>query len=543
VKFPNPFRAGLGRPAAWALALATAAIFVWFATLRLDAQGAYYDELDQAKGAFAYVHPDRTYPAALRVGGLPAMNMTYSAAIKTGLYGLYLRATGARFSMTEWRMAGILLVAAGLVAFFPLARRGLSPAGAGAFALLTLSDVAVLLVSRFDWGPAALALLLRLAMLGTYLRGEARGEPRPGNSFLLAFFAAMACFEKLSSVVLVGPLALMMTMSPARRTLRHWRACVLGGLVGALPLIAVNAATWWHSGSPISLRDVAHVRAMSPADIGRYAVDYLSLGGGGKLRSLILGDSTGAARAAEAGVVGAAMAALLLAGLLRGRRDPHLRMAGVLAGSYLAVGVLLPLLPQNTWVHHWILGTPFQYAAIAAALALPVGAARRAWASRAVLAAVVLLCVGLRADGLVRTRDSLLRGEASAGWDPSLTAAGEFAARAAGRATFLAADWGVASQILCLSDGDTSLVHELFWGYRGPDDIRDCIDRAGVDAFYVVTKKPPTTVHPENTRRIVRDAAELSGWRETPVEPEVSDLPAVGFRKFVRAAPETTSRP
>ncbi|HAU37826.1 MAG TPA: hypothetical protein DCX07_08930, partial [Phycisphaerales bacterium] len=125
----------------------------------------------------------------------------------------------------------------------------------------------------------------------------------------------------------------------------------------------------------------------------------------------------------------------------------------------------------------------------------------------------------------------------------SLTRAGEFAARAAGRATFLAADWGVANQMLCLSDGDTNLVHELFWGYRGPDDIRDCIDRAGVDAFYVVTKKPPTTVHPENTRRIVRDAAELPGWRETPVEPEVADLPAVGLRKFLRAAPETTSRP
>ena len=65
-------------------------LFASAASIRLTSQGLQYDELHQAPGAFAYIGKTPNPLVSLAIGGIPVMNMNYSAAIKTGLYGLYI---------------------------------------------------------------------------------------------------------------------------------------------------------------------------------------------------------------------------------------------------------------------------------------------------------------------------------------------------------------------------------------------------------------------------------------------------------------------
>ena len=64
------------------LSLLPAVIFLWLSTVRLDAQGLYYDELHQAAGAFAYLGSPPEYFALFTIHGIPLLNMPYSGAIK-----------------------------------------------------------------------------------------------------------------------------------------------------------------------------------------------------------------------------------------------------------------------------------------------------------------------------------------------------------------------------------------------------------------------------------------------------------------------------
>src|SRR5262245_2954530 len=90
--------------------------FCTMTAFHLDAQGAFYDELHQAPAAFHYVgkHPvmfTRTF------FDLPSLNMSYSGAIKSAIYGLYLKYVHPHFTVYSWRLMGILFVAAGLFSF------------------------------------------------------------------------------------------------------------------------------------------------------------------------------------------------------------------------------------------------------------------------------------------------------------------------------------------------------------------------------------------------------------------------------------------
>src|SRR5262249_10572382 len=155
------YRAGVSLQQALAISFAAVAIYIALAAAHLGAQGLYFDELHQATAAFAYCGQPTEQFCPLSVRGIPVLNMTYSGAIKTAVYGLYLRCTGMPFSVTSWRLLGIVMTAVGLVFFAVVARPGLTVRGMGLFFLFLLTDASVLLHTRHDWGPVALALLFR----------------------------------------------------------------------------------------------------------------------------------------------------------------------------------------------------------------------------------------------------------------------------------------------------------------------------------------------------------------------------------------------
>jgi len=102
----------------WLVGILATLLLLWLTTGNLEGPGPYYDELHQAPAAFVYLGQSPTmftYSGPLQ---LPVLNMSYSGAIKSNIYGMYLRATGAPFTLRSWRWLGILFVAGGLLLFF-----------------------------------------------------------------------------------------------------------------------------------------------------------------------------------------------------------------------------------------------------------------------------------------------------------------------------------------------------------------------------------------------------------------------------------------
>lgn len=157
---------------------------------RLDAQRAQYDELHQAAGTFAWCGRPTGLFTVMNAFGLPVLNMTYSGAIKTALFGLWLRTTG---TMVAWRLTGLVLVAGGLVIFSVLSRA--RPAFVAWMMVLLITDATILLGTRHDYGPTALALTLRMVMLGLWLRIRNTNSVSACLPFAFGLCVGLAGFE------------------------------------------------------------------------------------------------------------------------------------------------------------------------------------------------------------------------------------------------------------------------------------------------------------------------------------------------------------
>lgn len=522
----------------WAisLGLAAAIAFAALAGVRLTAQGPQYDELHQAVGAFTWVGAPPPSAFCLDFHGVCVLTTTYSAALKTHLYGLFLRLSGRPFDLADWRWLGILLLAASFPLFAAWAYPALGRSEIALFFALLLTDGSLLLLGRFDWGPVALAFLLRLAMIALWLHGEASDPPRPGNTFALGALAGLATFEKLSSCLLVLALAAMILGDPRRRCRRHQAAALLGLTVGALPLALVNLGWLAKTGELISLRNLRGGTGLGALALAR---ELLTLGYGGKVRGLMLGLAP--ARWMEIGEAGLLAALLLLVLYValrwRGPGEPTLRRAGISLASFAAVGTGLWALPRSTWAHHWVLATPFQYLAVVLALrALPwrQTSGRRRIAGFA-LASLLALWVGLRLAALGSLEGALFEGRASESWDPSLAELGRFAARRPPGTLFVATDWGVANQILCFANGRAGLVVEPFWDERGLGAPEAAAAIDGARTLYLVRLRRETGLSPA-TARIEREIAADPSWRGVLPEAETSGWRALFLRKYVRAA-------
>lgn len=530
-------------------------LYFVFASVRLCSQGLYYDELHQAPAAFAYKGVSPEFITYLHAGRVPLLNMTYSGAIKSNLYGLYLLLFHASFSVLSWRWCGLVFVGIGFGGFCCLARRGLSGLGMLVFAALCLTDGTLLLETRHDWGPVALALMLRLFFLGVWIRGQTAEAPSQRNSFLLAMIVGISLFEKLSNVVLILPLVLLLGMRMRQCGRSHLLAGLAGGIVGALPLIGINLITFARHHVLISFAgaygDISSKGGMPnvttgasqsfPAGPLQFFSNYFATGSGTFVKAFILGGRP-ITLATYAEIVLMLAILLPLALLLvarRGRENRPVTMAALLLLCYLAVMVGLKLLPRSTYMHHWVIGTPFQYAAIALGI---VGLQHERIAGKTrplkiwfCSALCVLLC--MRMARLVSLEKALLQGSASVAWDHSHTEIGEFARAHAPDSFFVASDWGVTTSIYCLADGQPHLVYEPYWSYHGLPDLQRIVDsNSRKCVFYLVRLDPCSNIHPEETERIEHDVCLLRNWKEVAVEPELAHLRGIHVRKFVQSA-------
>ncbi len=532
-----------------AVGLAACFLFVLLAGLNLDKQGLYQDEVFQAAGSFAYLGGPAT--GAMIAWGVPILNNSYLGAIKTGIYGLYLRLAGNGFSVVSWRALSVGFVATGILLFALLSRKTLKPLFALVGLVLLCTDGTIILTSRHDWGPTSLALLLRLAIIGLLLHTGAdyRGVRR--DHLLLGVAFGLAVFEKLSSVVLIAPIGLALLLQPWRRKRPVLAALAAGAVLGSLPLIAVNATSYLRERTFISLSGTTgETRAPFAAYVKGFPERFLPLAAAEHPRWQILGEH---ATELEAGLAMILMAALIVTtlgvALWNFRQGPEFPAAAVLVLSVFGIAILLYLLPRHTAIHHEVQVIPFHYMAAVVALGGLVRL-RPQWRLRHRLAAGILagnlVLVGAQHVVTVSRIEAELRTkESGASWERAVTTIGEFANARRTQAVFIATDWGVATAIQCLTQNEPEVVHEVFWNYQGPADLERIVESSGRKTVYLVS---PVFIAaaPAVSARINRDAGTIPGWREMPVEPEAAVLrPRIVVRRFEiqPSAPSVSSSP
>jgi hypothetical protein len=526
----------MGHKAALSMGLAVAATFAILAGINLEKQGLYYDEVHQAPASFTYL--GRHTPSFnVEVGGVPILNMSYSGALKSHAYGLYLKFLNPHFTVYSWRLLGILFVAAGLMAFYALTAGALPFAAAALFGALLLTDTSILLTTRHDWGPTALALCLRLVFLGLWFSSQL-GRPDRWKHAAAGCIVGLAIFEKLSSVVLLAPLALFLLAD--RRLPRAWLAMGLGFAAGCLPLVVANTVLGL---GLISFSGIdAGGAAVDLRRVLRFSYEYLSLGQGEMTRHFVLGESRSPFWIRSEAVLSIALALVVgVAALRRRSLGQPIVLAGLLIAAYGIVGISLLMLPRNTSAHHWVLGTPFQYGAMGLAFAAFVSRTNRRDREWVVLKGVFLtaltMLIALRVASVAGLERSLAAGRAGERYDPAFTRLAEIAASRSGDAVFIAADWGTAMQILCMSDAAEDLVHEPFWAADPAGQVTRIAEATPKDSLYVVV----TGIAPQfraASASILQSLARNPNWREAPTEGDLPDLAPIQVRKFVRIVSE-----
>jgi hypothetical protein len=522
--------------------LASGAFLVLCLT-RIDGQGPYYDELFQVPAAFMLLgHAPYTF-APVSWENVPLLTMPYAGAAKSILYGLWMRGAGAPFSLVSWRVLGILLVCVGLLLFHAGARPGLTRAERGLFSALFLTDVTVLLTSRHDWGPTALSMALRLAWIGLWIRLESSDSVRRGELWLLGLLPTFSIYEKLNNATFLVPLALAGLFSPALRAPAPRLHVLAGALAGLLPLLWINTLV---GGISIqALLDSTGPSRSTAALLGlpQFFRLFLELGAGADARAFILGQAVSLwVEYSELASMTGLLSAAALMGLRRGTTDRAARLALVSTLAYVLTGILTHFLPSETWIHHWIAATPFQYVA----MSLLPGLARRAWTGSSPKAwprapvLVLLACLLLaRGVNLWETEHALARGMTGPSWDPSYATIARFAIDHRDRANFVLADWGFATSIYAFSNGSFR-ISEPFWDYREPTQLRTSLCGRPGRPVYVIARRLDFPVNPAATEAIIRDLGALTEGRTLPVESEVADLRSVLVLKFPH--PDSSAR-
>jgi hypothetical protein len=500
----------------------------------LTAQGSYYDELYQVPASFAYkgINPQM---CCISYHGIPVLNMIYEGALKSTIYGLYLKATGASFTIVSWRLLGIIISALGIFLFSLIVPQSFSLKALILFLFFLETDVTVILGSRHDYGPMAFALLFRLLFIALWIRGELAVNHSEYNSMLLGVIAGISLFEKLTSSLFLAAVALMLLDRFRKSGIRHFFFAAGGTVLGALPVAFLMLFKFHNYRAWLSVSEKHHILSM--AGFLEHLRDYLSMGGGFQLKTFILGVSQGW-NSLEWVPMGILLLGAGAVALYYHRENKAFHLAGMVLLAYGAVGILTYLLQLPLGIHHFIIGTPLQYTAImlcySGLSSLPSKERLIARAISCGFLGILLMTMVLRVAGLISLERSLFNRDASLTWDHSLTDLGNYAACKKDDAFFVAADWGVATQIYCISQGNPELVSEPFWNYGGIEDLNRIIIKSGKSTFYLVTKYPLSRVKEHNTLQILDDAGKLQGWRELPPEQEIAAMKAIRVRKFTK---------
>jgi hypothetical protein len=150
------------------------------------------------------------------------------------------------------------------------------------------------------------------------------------------------------------------------------------------------------------------------------------------------------------------------------------------------------------------------------------------------LIGIVGALILIRTPNVITMEKALAEGKASISFDPVFTRLAEIAAAKSKRAAFIAQEWGIGTQIYCIGDCDDDLVYEPFWSGDVQRMTLAMMEATKKSTLYFVSSICGSS--PIRGCREIRDPCNHAGhdWEEAPVEKELTDLPYMHVRKFVR---------
>lgn len=511
------------------LALAAAA-FLLVACWHLELPGLQYDECLAAAPAVNFVQgteraePMQIRPSVIRLWGrpLPLMVMSYIGPVKTLAHAPFFAALG--ISPRTVRLMPVLAILASLLLAWWLARRLWGPRVAALTAVLVALDPSWVFYLSRDVGPAALAVLLKLAALGLGLGWWSRGRSRSGRWYLAgsALCLGLGVSHKVDFLWVVAALLVPLAVLAGRQTRCRLdrRGVILAlsaFLVGAAPVVAFNLVTGGHTFSPFLEDLLTGGRPEQPgglgAALGTRLEQLAGLSSGGVVQALFSGGGgglpggSGTLRTVPGGGAGwlrilpaltwSGASVWLLGAWLGDRRGRRLELTLLLhAGVVLGASCFSPTALNP---HHLLTLYPVFQLMVAVALADAVRWGRRTGRTGSAQAAV-LLAVALVVTANLASVSAIQRALRTTGgtgyWSDAIyqlaqdleerfLAPGRSGAGALSGERLRIMDWGFTNNLIVLTEGRLPMepVYRQLW--RRPASVALFLAEVDPDARYL----------------------------------------------------------
>jgi hypothetical protein len=376
-------------------------LFIWLATRDINRPGLHYDEALHARPAINLIRADaeaaRGQFATISARGLPfpVMSMDYMGALKSYLLAPAFLIFGVKVSVLRWTM--VMVAALGLFFSAQFAKEAFGSLAATIGAWLLATDPSLIIFSRTDWGPVAIAFALRGAALFFLMRWWRSGGHRAPLVIACALIG-LGVYDKASffwfvfALIPVGLALWLTSRDRPRLTIKTLALAIAAGLVGSLPFWVFNVLYGWRTLlailTPAQRSSLGALLQQAPARTGA----LLSMFEGRATDVWMFGHSIspqwGVASTLLWPLTIAAIVLLLIISLAT-QRWKLLAMPALMA----LVLLQIYLTPRPVWAHHWIGIYPFPQLLIGLTLAEAWKAAARRHLNRSAVAALGTLVV------------------------------------------------------------------------------------------------------------------------------------------------------
>jgi hypothetical protein len=451
----------------WASAaiISSLAAYLWLATRHLILPGLYYDEALQALSAIGMLigtHGPARW--GIEFGGrtLPLMSGGYVGPLKS--YALVPAFALGGISVYSLRLTTILIALLGLVYTARVGRATAGPAGAAIAVALAATDPSLILFTRTDWGPVAIAFVLRTASL--FYLWQWWTNPRRRSLVIGFALLGLGLYDKASfswfiaGVAVAGLIGARCDPNRPRLDRRDIVLAALAFFVASAPFWAFNLTHGW-----------ATVRQMRSAS--NRMTHSVSAEIPGRVKALVQmfqGTSTaiwmfGERLPSRLGVSATLLAPLTVGATLVLAWAARASWRFLLLPTLMATMLLAMLLmPRYVWVHHFVSIYPLPHLAIGAAVVALIERSRGMARRLAAGVSCSLVALALAANLIVDAgyRELMLKTGGAAAWSDGIYEAERLL-------TFHYADrpihvmgWGLLMQLYLLSGAHLHL-SDTFW--------------------------------------------------------------------------------
>jgi Dolichyl-phosphate-mannose-protein mannosyltransferase len=436
--------------------LVAGAYFALMAGRWIASPGLQYDEVLFVNAATG--EPTNGLFVAKRILGLPVMLMGYIGALKAYLYYPVFQVFGVSPETVRWPVILVSLVTLALT--YRVARFSFGPPVSAMVVLVMSVDPTFMYLTKLDYGPVALMMVLKVTALLFALAAVRTGSPR--HFWGMAAACALGLFDKLNFIWFL--LALVATLGILFRSeLRQmWHRDRRGLVLPLTVLLALTALATAVLVIPQLLASQAAADPVAPLDRVRYVANlYTSTMSGRELYLLVTKRSLTAGSLMNAfvalGFAGMAVASLRAARRAGGVSRMPFRERVLLCHLLLFVLIAVQLLAtKKAWgPHHIMMLYPFQLLVTFGAAASLLGG----WGAAVV--AAVLAASGVHV-GAAYERNLRPTAEFEPHWSPVIYQLVDYLDQHPAE-RIVSVDWGTHNQIWALGNSRTRAIARDRW--------------------------------------------------------------------------------